>query len=88
MSDKQKKQDPAAETSTPGGRIKAARALRGLRQVDLAQAAAGEGVKSLSVTHLCSIERGQRDIGTVKVDTLVRLADVLELSLDYVVKGK
>lgn len=71
-----------AAPGTPGARLKAARALRGLRQEDLTEAS------GVSVGHLCNIERGKRDIDSLKVGTLVKIGSALDLSLDYIVNGK
>jgi transcriptional regulator with XRE-family HTH domain len=76
------KTEMASEMSTPGNRIKAARALRGMKQDELAEAA------DMSVTHLCSIEKGKRPIESVKVGTLKRICGAMGLGLDYVVSGK
>lgn len=72
---------PAPATTTPGGRIVAARLGREMEQ----QALAAEA--DVSVSHLCKIERNQLPVDSLKVGTLKRLCRVLGVGLDHVVLG-
>jgi transcriptional regulator with XRE-family HTH domain len=76
------KQPPPKEVSTPGSRIRAARAYRQVLQKDLEN----QGV--ITVGHLSKIERGQREIGTMKAGNLTALAKALGVSIDYIVHGE
>lgn len=73
---------PQQKPSTPGSRIKAARAYRGILQRDLEK----QGV--VTVSHLSKIEQGKRNILTVKAGTLTRLSEALGVTIDYIVKGE
>lgn len=64
---------------TLGARIAALRDERDLKQQELAKKA------DLSVTFLSEVENGHRKPGA---DALLRLADALETTLDYLVKGE
>lgn len=64
---------------TPGERIKALRLQRKLTQEQLAKAA------GLSVGFLSDVETGSSNIGAKK---LLDLAEVLDVSLDYLMKGE
>ncbi|MGH7626140.1 MAG: helix-turn-helix domain-containing protein [Gemmatimonadaceae bacterium] len=63
---------------TLGERIADLRDKRGLKQPELAKAA------GISVTFLSEVENGHRKPGA---DALLGLADALETTLDYLVKG-
>ena len=65
-------------SDTLGKRIAALRERRGLLQKDLADRA------ELSVSFVSEIENDKRNIGT---EALLRIAEVLGASLDYLVKG-
>lgn len=65
--------------ATLGARVAALRDQRGFKQQDLARSA------ELSVTFLSEVENGHRKPGA---DALLRLADALETTLDYLVKGE
>lgn len=60
-------------TKAVGQRIKAAREKRGLTQEELA------ALVNISPTHVSVIERGAK---TVRMDTFVAIANVLEVSAD------
>ncbi|MGH7593384.1 MAG: helix-turn-helix domain-containing protein, partial [Gemmatimonadales bacterium] len=64
---------------TLGGRVADLRENRGLKQQELAKAA------GISVTFLSEVENGHRKPGT---DALLGLADALDTTLDYLVKGE
>lgn len=72
---------PAVSDATPGRRIKARRMLLGLDQKDLAKKA------GLGVTRLSGLEN-DHNFPALKVGTLVRICEVLDCSLDYLVSGK
>lgn len=61
------------DTKAVGQRIKAARERRGLTQEELA------ALVNISPTHVSVIERGAK---TVRMDTFVAIANVLEVSAD------
>lgn len=65
--------------SVIGKRIKNVRAERGMTQEQLASRA------GIVVKHLSSIERGQSGISLA---TLIEVAEVLEVSTDYLLLGK
>lgn len=65
--------------STLGQRIADLRERRGLTQRQLAEAA------DLSVTFLSEIENDRRNVGAA---ILLRLADALDASLDYLMRGE
>lgn len=69
---------PPVPTSL-GARIADLRDQRGMKQHELAKHA------DLSVTFLSEVENGHRKPGA---DGLLRLADALETTLDYLVKGE
>jgi len=72
-----------ALVDTPGGRLRQARAdmyLSGVEFLELVNARLGSE-KSLSPAHLTHIEKGDRN---PSIDMLIAMADVLELSLDYI----
>jgi transcriptional regulator with XRE-family HTH domain len=64
---------------TLGARVAALRDQRGFKQQELAKHA------DLSVTFLSEVENDHRKPGA---DALLRLADALETTLDYLVKGE
>lgn len=64
---------------TLGARVAALRDERGFKQQELARSA------DLSVTFLSEVENDHRKPGA---DALLRLADALETTLDYLVKGE
>jgi transcriptional regulator with XRE-family HTH domain len=72
----------APTVKTPGGRLTLARQKRGMFQKELAEAA------EVGEAHLSMVETNRRPIDTLKVGTLVRICDALDLSLDYVVRGE
>lgn len=63
---------------TPGKRVAKLREERGWKQTKLAEKA------GISVTYLSEVENGKRSMGS---DVLLRVADALGVSLDYIVKG-
>lgn len=65
--------------STLGGRIAALRERRGWTQRQLAEAA------GLSPTFLSEIENDRRNVGAA---ILLRIADTLDASLDYLLRGE
>lgn len=65
-------------TATPGERIKATRIERKLTQEKLAQAA------GISVGFLSDLENGKTKVGA---DKLLEIAEALDVSLDYLMKG-
>lgn len=64
---------------TPGKRIAALREQRGWTQKTLANAA------GISITFLSEVENDKRSMSS---DVLLRIADALGASLDYIVKGE
>lgn len=65
--------------ATLGARVADLREKRGLKQQELAKNA------EMSVTFISEVENGHRKPGA---DALMRLADALETTLDYLVKGE
>lgn len=65
--------------ATLGARVADLREKRGLKQQELAKNA------EISVTFISEVENGHRKPGA---DALMRLADALETTLDYLVKGE
>ena len=62
-----------------GCRLKEMRKKRGLTQEQLAAAV------NMSTVHLGNIELGKRGIS---IDLLLELSDVLDVSIDFLIKGK
>lgn len=69
----------STDPQTLGQRIAHERTRRGLKQKQLAEAA------GMSVTFLSEVENDRRMPGS---DSLLRLADALDASLDYLVRGE
>ena len=69
------------DLSTIGGRIKFAMERKGMSQADLMRAI---GIKSSSMSNLINNTRTKRPSAT----TLLRLADVLDVSQEWIMTGK
>ena len=65
--------------NTPGKRVAQLREERGWKQKQLAEKA------EISITYLSEVENDKRSMGS---DVLLRIADALGASLDYIIKGK
>lgn len=65
-------------SDTSGNRVAKLRGERGWKQKELAEKA------GISVTYLSEVENNKRSMGS---DVLLRVADALGVSLDYIVKG-
>lgn len=70
---------PVSQTSSLGSRIAELRSRKGILQKDLAEQA------GISVSFLSEVENGHRTPGA---EILLRIADVLGASLDYLVRGE
>lgn len=70
-------------TSTMGERIKSARLRKGLTQVELAKR-----IKASSHTLICDYERGKRGKRRPDIQMLIKIASILDVSIDYLLLGK
>jgi repressor LexA len=70
-------------SSTLGSRIRAARLKKGLTQSELAKKAGAS-----SHTIICDYEKGKRGTKHPDIRFLLKIASVLDISIDYLFLGK